>query len=58
MPYCLTSTDSWCSCPFCNQKANNLSEISNLFGWRDPKKTVNKIPQSYCKECRSKQSKN
>lgn len=41
-------------CPHCGKKANNKDEIDKLFGWR----VVNgkTVPQSWCYECRSKDS--
>lgn len=47
MPYKIEA-----ECPNCNEKANNYEEIEEKFGWR----IVNgkKIPQSYCRKCRSK----
>lgn len=41
-------------CPHCGKKANGKDEIDRLFGWR----VVNgkTVPQSWCYECRSKDS--
>jgi len=39
-------------CPKCGIKANNKKEIENVFGWRTIRNK--KIPQSHCKNCRSK----
>jgi len=39
-------------CPCCTIKSNSLNEIEKVFGFRVmPNKE--KIPQSYCKSCRS-----
>ena len=39
-------------CPKCDKKAKNFEEIEKMFGWRVP--GGKKIPQSYCRACRSK----
>ena len=50
MPYNLKE-----ECPCCGKTVNNdLNKIEELFGFRTMK-NGNKIPQSYCKVCRSKQ---
>jgi hypothetical protein len=40
-------------CPCCLITANSLNEIENIFGFRTMQ-NQEKIPQSYCKSCRSK----
>jgi len=49
MPYNLNA-----KCPCCDETVNNdLNKIEKLFGFRTMENR-NKIPQSYCKVCRSK----
>ena len=49
MPYNLNV-----KCPCCDKTVNNdLNKIEELFGFRTME-NGNKIPQSYCKVCRSK----
>jgi hypothetical protein len=40
-------------CPCCSIKAISLNEIERVFGFR-VMENKEKIPQSYCKSCRSK----
>lgn len=45
--------DEWASCPHCYQQAFGRKEIEELFGYRYD----NTTPQSWCRECRTKQLK-
>lgn len=48
------ANEIWAKCPRegCTTEAHGVEEIERLFGWR----IVNgkKVPQSWCRECRSK----
>lgn len=39
-------------CPCCGVNANSLEDIETIFGWRIMG-NGSKIPQSYCRACRS-----
>lgn len=49
MPY----GDNWAECPNCGKTATDSTEIEEIFGYRNMG-DGRCIPQSYCKECRSK----
>jgi len=46
MPYTIKA-----ECPCCGKRATGNNQIEELFGWRTPRDE--KIPQSYCRDCRS-----
>lgn len=47
MPYKI-----YAECPCCKKRANGINEIEELFGFRTMA-NEKKIPQSYCRNCRS-----
>jgi hypothetical protein len=47
MPY-----EIYAECPCCGKTANGINEIEELFGFRTMS-NEEKIPQSYCRACRS-----
>lgn len=47
MPYEINT-----SCPYCGKTADGINEIEDPFGFRIMT-NEEKIPQSYCRDCRS-----